>query len=296
MDPMKGLAVVEPLPLTVPVSPNITHTHTANKRKSPQVEKPIFKARAVPNFFKPQLLAKLERMPVSEAQPFTLRTDKRGAEYQARLQAKLEEERRSAAKNTTFVARPMVDSSPMRVRPSLEPLTQPQPFHLRSAELSEAYRHSLEIKIQEEELQRERQFSSFRARPAPAILDAPDFVPEHPHRQSESESEAQAFVLASEERAARRRQWDEEQAEKQRQREIARAEEERQLKAEEQLMLAKVRKELVHKALPIMQAATMQIHRSQVPLTEPKSPALGLKRRPELLARRSSFNSAESRV
>ncbi|XP_077913187.1 targeting protein for Xklp2 isoform X5 [Halichoerus grypus] len=152
--------------------------------------------------------------------------------------------------------------------------TQIEPFCLetdrRGALKAQTWKHQLE-----EELKQQREAACFKARPNTVISQEP-FVPK---KEKKSVAEGlsgslvqEPFQLATEKRAKERQELEkrmaEVEAQKVQQLEEARHQEEEQQREE----LARLRKELVHKANPIRKYQGVEVKSSDQPLTVPVSP------------------------
>lgn len=272
-----GVRAVAPPPLTVPVSPPLSKPE--RKRKSPEVQ-PAFKARPMPVFERPQLLASQQKRArqLTQPEPFHLESEERRLKHEAQLAAQLEQQRHEEAERAQFRARPMRVDSPLQPQPSSRPLTLPEPFDLKSAELAERARAAAQERAMREHVELAAGFDSFRARPVPAFVTGASPAAAV-HKSEKPLTEIDDFTLPSEQRAAQRRAFDARQAEKQR---LAEQQRQQQLQAKlarEKAEVARLRMQMVPKARPVLKAQPLAVNRSEKRLTEPVSPKFSTKQR-----------------
>lgn len=139
----------------------------------------------------------------------------------------------------------------------------------RGAYKAEIWKHQLE-----EEQKQQKEAACFKARPNTVIFQEPLFPRK---RKSAAENPSgslvqEPFQLATEKRAKERQELEKKMAEmeawKLQQLAEVRQQEEEQQKEE----LARLRKELVHKANPIRKYSAVEVKSSELPLTVPVSP------------------------
>ncbi|KAJ8794318.1 hypothetical protein J1605_003275 [Eschrichtius robustus] len=234
-------------------------------------EEPVaIRAQPVPYFgmpFKPQI-------PVGrtvEICPFSF--DSRDKERQLQKEKKIKELQKGEVPKFKALPLPHFDTINLPEK-KVKNTTQVEPFCFetdrRGALKAQTWKHQLE-----EELKQQKEAACFKARPNTVISQEP-FVPK---REKKSLTEGlsgsvvqETFQLATEKRAKERQELEkrmaEVEAQKAQQLEEARQQEEEQQKEE----LARLRKELVHKANPVRRYQGVEVKSSDQPLTVPVSP------------------------
>jgi len=264
-----------PLALTVPAPPTLlTEQRAALKPslKTPKLEEiKSFKARPMPisSPFEPQKSTK----PLTECDPFDLKTEERGSVHQALLQQKIEQQRTLDQEKKIFKSNPIPIRSPFVPKLTESKTTEQEPFNLRSeyrGKLSETAFADLLAK-QEEDRKNKAQF---KARP----FNNPK--PFKPKQSSKPLTEIDHFQLNSDRRATDRQEFDAQIIQKEMQLQAI----ERKRKAieleKEREDLKVLRTQLVHRAQPVRKGKPVIIQHSQQQLTEPTTPQLRtLKRR-----------------
>ncbi|RKP10072.1 hypothetical protein THASP1DRAFT_22177 [Thamnocephalis sphaerospora] len=92
----------------------------------------LFKARPLPDLSQPDKLPVPVEQPLTEPEPFQLRTDERGALYQEQYQQWRAEIEKQEKENREFRAHPVPEYKPFVVKPSDKPLTETMPVTLNS--------------------------------------------------------------------------------------------------------------------------------------------------------------------
>lgn len=149
--------------------------------------------------------------------------------------------------------------------------TEPAPFHLLTDKRGEKAKHVLEEKIAHEMLL-QKQAAEFTARPVPTA------EPFYASKSNKEPTEPQNIVLASEIRAAERKEFDARVAERERLEEAARQEALRAAEAADLEQIKEMREKTVHRAQPIRKFAPVHVGPSDKELTEAMSPMIGKKR------------------
>jgi hypothetical protein len=153
---------VAPKELTVPESPALQTKMRCSLRelmrmhRQPVEEAPVpFKARPVPMFEFPDVPPLPPPRPLTEPEPFFLRTDLRGEEMALRREMKREEEERvKKSQQQSFKAQPVPMDSPFRfVLPPTPKLTVPEPFNLFSDQRGALAQERLKARQEQENLQ-----------------------------------------------------------------------------------------------------------------------------------------------
>lgn len=274
LDDVVGVPEKKVIPLTVPKSPafalknRIRITTTEDEEEEPPV---VIKAKPVPYYgvpFRPQV----PEARTVEVCPFSF--DARDQEHQLQKEKKIKELQKGM-EAPKFKAQPLPYFDTVNLpEKKVKNVTQPEPFSLetdrRGALKAQTWKHQLE-----EELKQQKEATCFKARPNNVTSQEP-FVPK---KEKKSTAEGlsgslvqEPFQLATERRAKERQELEKVMAEVQAKRaqhlEEARQKEEEQQKEE----LARLRKELVHKANPIRKYQAVEVRSSDQPLTVPVSP------------------------
>ncbi|XP_007446930.1 PREDICTED: targeting protein for Xklp2 isoform X2 [Lipotes vexillifer] len=273
LEDVVGVPEKKVLPITVPKSPAFAlknRIRMLTKEDEEEEEPVVIRAQPVPYFgmpFKPQI-------PVGrtvEICPFSF--DSRDKERQLQKEKKMKELQKGEVPKFKALPLPHFDTINLPEK-KVKNTTQVEPFCFetdrRGALKAQTWKHQLE-----EELKQQKEAACFKARPNTVISQEP-FVPK---REKKSLTEGlsgslvqETFQLATEKRARERQELEkrmaEVEAQKAQQLEEARQQEEEQQKEE----LARLRKELVHKANPVRRYQGVEVKSSDQPLTVPVSP------------------------
>uniref|UniRef100_A0A9L0JQP6 TPX2 microtubule nucleation factor n=1 Tax=Equus asinus TaxID=9793 RepID=A0A9L0JQP6_EQUAS len=260
-------------PVTVPKSPAFAlknRIRMPTKEDEEEEEPVVIRALPVPHYgvpFKPQM---------SEARTVEICAfsfDSRDKERQLQKEKKIKELQKEEVPKFKALPLPHFDTINLPEK-KVKNATQIEPFCLetekRGALKAQTWKHQLE-----EELKQQKEAACFKAGPNIVISQEP-FVPK---KEKKSFAEGlsgslvqEPFQLATEKRAKERQELEkrmaEVEAQKAQQLEEARQQEEEQQKEE----LARLRKELVHKANPIRKYQSVEVKSSDHPLTVPVSP------------------------
>lgn len=260
-------------PVTVPKSPAFAlknRIRMPTKEDEEEEEPVVIRALPVPHYgvpFKPQM---------SEARTVEICAfsfDSRDKERQLQKEKKIKELQKEEVPKFKALPLPHFDTINLPEK-KVKNVTQIEPFCLetekRGALKAQTWKHQLE-----EELKQQKEAACFKAGPNIVISQEP-FVPK---KEKKSFAEGlsgslvqEPFQLATEKRAKERQELEkrmaEVEAQKAQQLEEARQQEEEQQKEE----LARLRKELVHKANPIRKYQSVEVKSSDHPLTVPVSP------------------------
>ncbi|XP_028354516.1 targeting protein for Xklp2 isoform X3 [Physeter macrocephalus] len=273
LEDVVGVPEKKVLPITVPKSPAFAlknRMRIPTKEDEEEEEPVVIRAQPVPYFgmpFKPQI-------PVGrtvEICPFSF--DSRDKERQLQKEKKIKELQKGEVPKFKALPLPHFDTINLPEK-KVKNTTQVEPFCFetdrRGVLKAQTWKHQLE-----EELKQQKEAACFKARPNTVISQEP-FVPK---REKKSLTEGlsgslvqETFQLATEKRAKERQELEkrmaEVEAQKAQQLEEARQQEEEQQKEE----LARLRKELVHKANPVRRYQGVEVKSSDQPLTVPVSP------------------------
>ncbi|XP_063065318.1 targeting protein for Xklp2 isoform X2 [Engraulis encrasicolus] len=248
---------------TVPESPAFALKHRV--RVEPKVEevKPApIKAAPVPHFipFQPKLPAKT----AVELCPFSF--EERERERKAMKDRRMEELKKEEVPE--FKAKPLPDFSEVSL-PEKKPvhLTRPEPFRLQIDERGAQKNQRWERMLKEEQKQ-QAEAVNFKARPNTVTHKEPFVV----KKENRSILASEGFQLTTERRAKERQEYEREKSE----REALRALQEQQMLQEQEEQqreeMARLRKDLVHKAQPVRHYRPVEVKKSEMPLTLPQSP------------------------
>ncbi|XP_069863113.1 targeting protein for Xklp2 isoform X1 [Dipodomys merriami] len=273
LEDVVGVPEKKVLPITVPKSPAFALKNRVRMptREDEEEDEPVvIKAQPMPHYgvpFKPQL----PEPRTVEICPFSF--DSRDKERQLQKEKKIKELQKGEVPKFKALPLPHFDTVHLPEK-KVKNVTQTEPFFLetdrRGAQKEELWKHQLE-----EELKQQKEAACFKARPNTVTSQEP-FVPKKEKRSvAEGLSGSlvqEPFQLATEKRAKERQELEkrmaEAEAQKIQQLEEARQQEEEQKKEE----LARLRKELVHKANPIRKYQAVEVKSSDQPLTVPVSP------------------------
>ncbi|KAM9296567.1 targeting protein for Xklp2 [Gastrophryne carolinensis] len=266
-----GVPLKKALPITIPQSPAFALKNRIRLPEEPKEEPaPIIKANPMPYFgvpFKPKIV---EQKSV-EVCPFSFcERDKQRMEQKEK---KLEELRN--AEVPKFKAQPLPDFDNVALpEKKVKELTQQEPFQLAIDKRGESKLQRWKQQVKEE-LKKQKELSTFKARPNMVTHQEP-FMPKKESRilsESLSGSIAQeSFELATEKRAKERQEFERRLAEIEAQKCLMEEEERRRQEEEEREEVNRLRHEAVHKAQPIRKFKPVDIKASDAPLTVPKSP------------------------
>lgn len=155
---------MQPKELTVPESPALQTKMRCSLRELMRMHRqpvddapPPFKARPVPMFEVPDVPPLPAPRPLTEPEPFFLRTDLRGEEMALRREMKREEEERAKkSQQQSFKAQPVPMDSPFRfVLPPTPKLTVPEPFNLFSDQRGALAQERLKARQEQENVQQQ---------------------------------------------------------------------------------------------------------------------------------------------
>ncbi|GAB1287053.1 Targeting protein for Xklp2 [Apodemus speciosus] len=261
----RGVPEKKLIPATVPKSPVFALKNRIRVPvKDEEEEKPVvIKAQPVPHYGVPYKPHIPEARNV-EVCPFSF--DTRDKERQLQKEKKIKEMQKGEVPKFKALPVPHFDTINLPEK-KVKTVTQAEPFALetdkRGAYKAEVWKHQLE-----EEQKQQKEAACFKARPNTVIFQEP-FVPK---KEKKSVAVQEPFQLATEKRAKERQELEKKMAEveawKLQKLEEVRQQEEEQQKEE----LARLRKELVHKANPIRKYSAVEVKSSDLPLTVPVSP------------------------
>ncbi|XP_036101412.1 targeting protein for Xklp2 isoform X3 [Molossus molossus] len=271
LEDIVGVPEKKVLPITLPKSPAFALKNRIRIPTNDEEEEPVvIRAQPVPHFgvpFKPTI----PEAKTVEICPFSF--DSRDKERQLQKEKKIKELQKREVPKFKALLLPDFDTVNLPEK-KVKNATQIEPFCLetdrRGAIKAQTWKHQLE-----EELKQQKEAACFKARPNTVIFQEP-FVPK---KEKKSSSEGlsgslvqEPFQLATEKRAKERQEMEKKMAEVEAQR-VQQLEEARQQEEEEQKKeLARLRKELVHKANPIRKYQGVEVKSSDQPLTVPVSP------------------------
>ncbi|XP_029417632.1 targeting protein for Xklp2 isoform X2 [Nannospalax galili] len=266
LEDVVGVPEKKVLPVTVPKSPAFALKNRIRilAREDEEEEEPVvIRAQPVPHYGVPYKPHIPEARNV-EVCPFSF--DSRDKERQLQKEKKIKEMQKGEVPKFKALPLPHFDTINLPEK-KVKNVTQAEPFSLetdkRGAQKAEIRKHQLE-----EELKQQKEATCFKARPNTVIFQEP-FIPK---KEKKSVAVQEPFQLATEKRAKERQELEKRMAEmevwKMQHLEEVRQQEEEQEKEE----LAKLRKELVHKANPIRKYSAVEVKSSDQPLTVPVSP------------------------
>lgn len=270
LEDVVGVPEKKLLPITVPKSPAFALKNRIRMPINDEEEEPVVIRRAQPRAhlgvpFKPQI----PEAKTVEICPFSF--DSRDKERQLQKEKKIKELQKMEVPKFKAHLLPDFDTVNLPEK-KVKSVTQTEPFCLetdkRGALKAQTWKHQLE-----EEMKQQKEATCFKARPNTVIFQEP-FVPKK-EKKSMTENLSlvqEPFQLATEKRAKERQEMEKKMAEVEAQR-VQKLEEVRQQEEEQQKEeLARLRKELVHKANPIRKYQGVEIKSSDQPLTVPVSP------------------------
>ncbi|KAL8612429.1 hypothetical protein ACOMHN_008414 [Nucella lapillus] len=190
------------------------------------------------------------------------------AQKEEKIRLILEEEKRARE----FHAQPLPSHDPMLPEKVVKEPTRPEPFQLETDERGTYYAQELghkvgRIQLTEEE-EEQRKAAEFRAQPNRTIYKRP-FIPE---KSTKALTDISDFELNSDRRAMDREEFEMRKKEREVELEGHRRQREQRDKVEEEMAIAKLRAEMVHRSNPIRRYPPMVIKPSDKPLTEAESP------------------------
>lgn len=258
---------------TVPESPAFAlknRVRVERKVEEVKVAAPI-KAVAAPHFalpFQPKLPEK------SHAEPCPFSFEERERERRAMKEKRLEELRHEEVPKFKAQLLPDFHEVVLPEKKVMEP-TKPEPFKLLVDERGAVKNDRWEQKVKEEQ-KRQAEAASFKAKPNLVTHKEP-FVPKKENRSilehNNSSVVPEGFQLSTERRAKERQEFDRLQCEKEALRARVEEEQRREQEQREKENIAKMRQEQVHKAQPVRHYKPVEVKKSDVSLTVPKSPA-----------------------
>jgi targeting protein for Xklp2 len=151
---------------------------------------------------------------LTEPQAFNFRTEERGKAFQTVLEHRIHQEQEEERRQREFKAQPVMKTieKPFVPEPCKQELTEFQEFHLVTDSRHEASEARLRAQ-QEREKQLLEEESKFHARPVPKSIEAgKGFVP---HLEEKEPTKPLKIALQSDERAEKRRLFEEELARRQ---------------------------------------------------------------------------------
>ncbi|KAG1682111.1 Targeting protein for Xklp2 [Nymphon striatum] len=268
-------APVTKLPLTQPKSPAFALKNRSLNRMNKSVIKPDtpkpmkvcpFPHQGVP--FRPKLDKK-----VTAVEPFTF--DERDKEMLVKKEEKIKEQIEASSQIPKFKAQLLPSEKPSGIpEKHPKPVTNPQPFKLliesRGEEKAEKWKKEVEA-----ELENQRKAKLFKAQPCTIPYVKPFMV----KPSQRALTNISSFELNTDRRAGEREELTS--FRKSKELEIHSIYEERQKEAElhEKLEVAKLRKQIVHKAQPIKKYKPVLITGSDLELTQPSSPRFSTRNR-----------------
>ncbi|KAK2507339.1 hypothetical protein MC885_004592 [Smutsia gigantea] len=271
LEDVVGVPEKKVLPITVPKSPAFTLKNRIQMpRKNEEEEPVVIRAQPVPHCgvpYKPQF----SEARTVEICPFSF--DSQDKERHLQKEKKIKELQKGEVPKFKALPLPHFDTVNLPEK-KVKSTTQAEPFCLetdkRGALKAQTWKHQLE-----EELKQQKEAACFKARPNTITSQEP-FVPKK-EKKSVAESLSgspvqELFQLATEKGAKERQELEkrmaEVEAQKAQQLDEARQQEE-ELQKEE---LARLRKDLGHKANPIRKYQSVEVKSSDQPLTVPVSP------------------------
>lgn len=273
LEDVVGVPEKKVIPATVPKSPvfALRNRIRVPTREDEEEDKPVvIRAQPVPHYGVPYKPHIPEARNV-EVCPFSF--DTRDKERQVQKEKKIKEMQKGEVPKFKALPVPHFDTINLPEK-KVKNVTQAEPFSLETDKRG-AYKAEMWKQQLEEEQKQQKEAACFKARPNNVIFQEP-FVPKK-EKKSVAENLSgslvqEPFQLATEKRAKERQELGKRMAEmeawKMQQLEEVRQQEEAQEKEE----LARLRKELVHKANPIRKYSAVEVKSSELPLTVPVSP------------------------
>ncbi|XP_059117628.1 targeting protein for Xklp2 isoform X1 [Peromyscus eremicus] len=273
LEDVVGVPEKKVIPATVPKSPvfALRNRIRVSTREDEEEDKPVvIRAQPVPHYGVPYKPHIPEARNV-EVCPFSF--DTRDKERQVQKEKKIKEMQKGEVPKFKALPVPHFDTINLPEK-KVKNVTQAEPFSLETDKRG-AYKAEMWKQQLEEELKQQKEAACFKARPNTVVFQEP-FVPKK-EKKSVAENLSgslvqEPFQLATEKRAKERQELGKRMAEmeawKMQQLEEVRQQEEAQEKEE----LARLRKELVHKANPIRKYSAVEVKSSELPLTVPVSP------------------------
>jgi targeting protein for Xklp2 len=235
-------------------------------------EKRMRRFKARPMFAGSPFRPERSNRPLVEIESFGLKTEERGKQKEAALKAKLRKDERQKRKNRQFKARDLPIGEPFVPAPADAPLTEPEPFDLETEE-----RGALKVLHLQEKLahqaKEEEENRQFRAREINGL------VPFVPKKSTKVLTTIEDFSLNTQDRATKRSVFEQHIKEQERKAMELKRQQDLAREKEERKQIKKLRKQLVHKPLPLLKVKPMEPLRSDSALTEPASPFLRTKTR-----------------
>ncbi|CAG2190295.1 TPX2 [Mytilus edulis] len=265
-----GLKEVRAKPVTVPHSPAFALKHRVRMPievpEEPETNK-SYSRKKIPHSGIPFQPALSHKSTVPEPFGFEERDKSRMAEKAAKTEQVLHEERMARE----FRAKPLPNPSPDNLpTKQTKPATKLEPFHLdtdcrlnRSEERKRQIEEELHPKVQ------------FKARP-PEVLRKEPFIPE---KSTKPLTDISEFSLNTEKRAYNREGFEMHKKSKEAEIEAVKRRIEKEKEEEEQMAIAKLRAEMVHKSNPVKKYTNVEVQPSDKPVTYAMSPKFETDRR-----------------
>ncbi|KAJ3092019.1 Protein tpx2 [Quaeritorhiza haematococci] len=253
--------------VTVPQSPAIT------KPKPPPEKEPspprIPKANPIRSY---PAVEPVREHRFTEPEDFQLPGSEISERKKRQFEQKLEKEKAELEKARRFVAKPAVIKPPSLPAPAPITVTEPEPFELMTEVRGVHHKLTMEEKLMEEE-RLKKESANFKARP----LQNP--VPFVPKKSSKQLTVSEEVFLHTDVRAEERKAFDEEIECRQKLLDELSQRIKQQEEEKEKEEVQALRQQMVPHAQPIRQYRPVQIRPSMQPLTEPRSPMIGEKRK-----------------
>ncbi|XP_061697081.1 targeting protein for Xklp2 [Syngnathoides biaculeatus] len=163
---------------------------------------------------------------------------------------------------------PHFDRVNLPEKKKVEP-TKPEPFRLLVDERGTAKSDRLE-QLMKEEHKKMKEVATFKARPNKVTQKEPF----QPKKEERAAVVVESFELATERRARIRDVFQQQLCEKEAASALMEEQYRREQEEKEKMDIAELRQQQVHKAQPIRHYKTVEVKKSEVPLTIPKSPNL----------------------
>lgn len=298
---------------TIPVSPKFhpLHSHSAEAGDEDQYkelrrassaparrQKPHHSIIEMQKKLQEDMIKKPAEKSLTKPQEFHFRSDMRGEFRKQQFQEQLLKEQENEMKKREFKALEFnpdkISSHSFTVKPSVKPLTEPEPFHLKSLELhSEAVEEFQQhiVKESEEKLKEEIKHKTFKAKPLPKTTYEPEIIVDLEDKENARNVSMKPLdiVLESDKRAEKRKQFDEQLRQSMLNQELLQKQLLLEKEEEKQKHLQSLRRKtieeggLMFKAKPILQNDPFPVKKKPTKdLTHPKSPNLKLKERREM--------------
>ncbi|KAF8926364.1 hypothetical protein EDD21DRAFT_378515 [Dissophora ornata] len=258
-----GVPKVTKLPLTVPKSPSFT------KRRHAPLRPAVMPNKAPSHQSQQQQKQQYQKKPQT-------RITQQGLISSAESARRLSQEKLKLPVRQGSVTAQRIPSRPKVTKPTL---TVPQPFKLATEARSERYQEQFRHKLDKwKQIEKENRF---KALPLPVYPEK--FMPK---KSAKLVTSTKPIHLRTDQRAHEREVYEREKQRKEKMIQDMMAEKARENELREQQELRELRQRLVPHPTPIRDYPRIEIHKSARPLTVPRSPVIGDKRKRQMTLER----------